>query len=83
MRLHMYMLTEHCVCGAPACLLWLQSLLNSKQARWAKEMLANTRLACCVAGGMKLVPKEDDLLEVCMLHAAGDISTTTCRLCVR
>jgi hypothetical protein len=27
-------------------------------------MLGNIRLACCVAGGMNLVPKEDDLREV-------------------
>jgi hypothetical protein len=42
----------------------LQSLLNQKQSQWAKEMLGNIRLACCVAGGMNLVPKEDDVLEV-------------------
>lgn len=41
-----------------------QSLLNRSQARWAKEMLGNVRLACCVAGGMDLVPKEADVLEV-------------------
>lgn len=42
----------------------MQSLLNQKQSQWAKEMLGNIRLACCVAGGMNLVPKEDDVLEV-------------------
>lgn len=41
-----------------------QSLLNAKQSRWAKEMLFNARLACCVAGGINLVPKEEDVLEV-------------------
>lgn len=42
----------------------MQSLLNQKQSVWAKEMLSNVRLACCVAGGMNLVPKEEDVLEV-------------------
>jgi hypothetical protein len=35
-------------------------------------MLGNIRLACCVAGGMNLVPKEEDVLEVggvCVLRA--------------
>jgi hypothetical protein len=27
-------------------------------------MLDNVRKACCVAGGMDLVPKDDDVLEV-------------------
>jgi hypothetical protein len=39
-------------------------LLNKGQSRWAKEMLGNVRKACCVAGGMALVPKDADVLEV-------------------
>jgi hypothetical protein len=42
----------------------VQSLLNKGQSRWAKEMLDNVRKACCVAGVMALVPKDDDVLEV-------------------
>lgn len=37
--------------------LLLQSLLNSKQGKWAKEMLKNVRLSCCVAGVLNLVVK--------------------------
>jgi hypothetical protein len=42
----------------------VQSLLNKARAKWAKEMLNNVRLACCIAGLMNLVPKDEDLLEV-------------------
>lgn len=41
-----------------------QSMLSKQQSQWAKEMLSNIRLACCVAGGMNVVVKEEDLLEV-------------------
>jgi hypothetical protein len=41
-----------------------QSILSAQQSRWAKEMLSNIRKACCVAGGMNLVAKEEDVLEV-------------------
>eukprot|EP00879_Flechtneria_rotunda_P005819 GHRR01006123.1.p1 GENE.GHRR01006123.1~~GHRR01006123.1.p1 ORF type:complete len:1000 (+),score=452.54 GHRR01006123.1:320-3001(+) len=46
-----------------------ESLLNIKQSRWAKEMLGNIRLACCVAGAMNLVPKDEDVLETIELLA--------------
>jgi hypothetical protein len=48
----------------------LQSLLNKGQSRWAKEMLGNVRKACCVAGVMALVPKDDDVREVRLLAMA-------------
>lgn len=30
----------------------VESILNKKQAMWAREVLQNVRLACNVAGGM-------------------------------
>lgn len=29
-----------------------ESLMNEKQGKWAKEMIDNVRLSCCVAGGV-------------------------------
>ncbi|KAF8062721.1 hypothetical protein HT031_004051 [Scenedesmus sp. PABB004] len=46
-----------------------ESLLNVRQGRWAKEMLLNVRLACCVAGATSLVPKDEDVLETLQLLA--------------
>ncbi len=34
-----------------------QSLLSTRQSKWAKEMLGNVRLSCCVAGALNLVVK--------------------------
>lgn len=34
-----------------------QSLLNGRQSKWAKELLRNVRLSCCVAGVLNLVVK--------------------------
>ncbi|KAI8470158.1 MAG: SNF2 family N-terminal domain-containing protein [Monoraphidium minutum] len=44
-----------------------ESLLSTRQARWAKEMLRNVRLSCCVAGALNLVVKDDDVLETLQL----------------
>lgn len=46
-----------------------QSLLNRSNSKWASEMMANVRLACCVAGVMRLTVKEDDLWETLELLA--------------
>ncbi|KIY95542.1 F-box protein, partial [Monoraphidium neglectum] len=46
-----------------------ESLLSSRQAKWAKEMLRNVRLSCCVAGALNLVVKDDDVLETLQLLA--------------
>eukprot|EP00775_Hariotina_reticulata_P009277 gene9277-9442_t len=46
------------------------SLLNARNTKWAKEMIFNVRQACCVAGSLDLVVKEEDLLET--LQAVDD-----------
>ena len=44
-----------------------QSLLNTRQSKWAKELLRNVQLSCCVAGVLNLVVKDEDLLETLQL----------------
>jgi hypothetical protein len=48
----------------------LQSLLSTRQSKWAKEMLRNVRLACCVAGVCNLVVK------VCWVFVAPTLKRT-------
>ena len=42
----------------PSLLTCPQSLLNKANGKWAKEMLNNVRMSCCVAGATQSVPKE-------------------------
>lgn len=44
-----------------------QSLLNTRQSRWAKELLRNVRLSCCVAGVLNLVVK----VRILTRHSRG------------
>jgi len=46
-----------------------ESLLHPKNARWAREVVANLRAACCVAGATALAPKEEDVRETLELLA--------------
>ena len=44
-----------------------ESLLHPRNAKWAREMLANLRAACCVAGATQLAPNEADVGEALQL----------------
>ncbi|KAK9795946.1 hypothetical protein WJX73_001584 [Symbiochloris irregularis] len=48
----------------------VESLLSERQTKWAREMLRNVRLSCCVAGNSNLVVKEEDVKEMLQLVEA-------------
>ncbi|KAK9807648.1 hypothetical protein WJX72_005276 [[Myrmecia] bisecta] len=48
----------------------VESLLNMRNAKWAKQMLHNVKMSCCLAGTCNLVAQEADLQETIDLLAA-------------
>ena len=44
----------------------VESILNrsAKNAKWARQMMNNVRMSCCIAGAMNTVVKEEDLLDL-------------------
>lgn len=47
----------------------IHRLSCSPSRSWAKEMLHNVRLSCCIAGSTNTVPKEEDVQETLQILA--------------
>lgn len=47
----------------------IESLLSPKNSKWAREMLENVRMSCCIAGNCELEATEADIRETLILLA--------------